>query len=151
MYGIHTMNHILLWILFTCSLFQILRLTSFFLVAFCFYWSETRTHTHASVKSHWDTECHNPNNPVQVDCWEMKGLRCRFPSTLLSSLPAFPPFCFSWAPSVSCILCQWNEVFSATGLPSCSPSSAERPRSPRHRAPGPSHSLTSSSEGFAAT
>lgn len=89
MYGIHTMNHILLWILFTCSPFQILRLVSFLLVAFCFYWSETRTHTHASVKLHWDTECHNPNNPVQVDCWEIKGLHCRFPFTLLSSLPVF--------------------------------------------------------------
>lgn len=37
MYGIHTMNHILLWILFTCSLFQILKFISFLLVAFCFY------------------------------------------------------------------------------------------------------------------
>lgn len=45
MYGIHTMNHILLWILFTCSLFQILKFISFLLVvAFCLYWGETHSH-----------------------------------------------------------------------------------------------------------
>lgn len=42
MYGIHTMNRILLWVLFTCSLLQIFTFIGFLLVvAFCLSWGET--------------------------------------------------------------------------------------------------------------
>lgn len=157
MYGIHTMNHILLWILFTCSLFQILKFISFLLVvAFCLYRGET--HAHTSVKLHWDTKCHNPSSPVQVNCWQTEGLRCWLPVRPSRQPP--PCFCFSWASSVSRVLCQWNEVFSAAGPPGCSPPPA---RSVRARAlsslpaagaagaRGPSHPSTALSKGFAAT
>lgn len=160
MYGIHTMNHILLWILFTCSLFQILKFISFLLVvAFCLYWGETHTHTHTRVKLHWDTKCHNPKNPLQVNCWQREGLRCWLPVHPARQRP--PSFRFSWASSVSRVLCQWNEVFSAAGLPGLQPpSSARRPRRGRFPASlprgaagarGPSHPPAPLAKGLAVT
>lgn len=120
MYGIHTMNHILLWIFI--YLFSVSDLNIYKLPSCCFLfilrWN-TRAHTHTSVKLHWDTKCHNPNNPVQVNCWQTEDLRCWLPIRPSRQPP--PCFCFSWASSVSRVLCRWNEVFSAAGPGGCSP------------------------------
>lgn len=155
-YGIHTMNHILLWILFTCSLFQILRFISFLLVvAFCLYWFETHTdtHTYTHVKLHWDTKRHHPNNPVQVNWRQAEGLRCWLP--VLPSRQPPPCFCVCWASSMSRILCQWDEVFSARLQPTSSTGQPRRERFPACLlrgavgARGPSHPSASFLKGFA--
>lgn len=110
--------------LFSVSDLKIYKLPSCCCFLFILRWN---THTHTRVKLHWDTKCHNPKNHLQVNCWQREGLRCWLPVHPARQRP--PSFRFSWASSVSRVLCQWNEVFSAAGPPGLQPtSSARRPR-----------------------
>jgi len=63
------MNHILLWILFTCSLFQILKFVSFLpVVAFCLCGGETRTHAHTHEgEVPLGQRARPPSSPAQAD------------------------------------------------------------------------------------
>lgn len=98
MYGIHTINHILPWILFTCSLFQILKFISFLLVVFCLYWSET--HTHTNTRTCKVTLRHKM--PQSRESCPGKLLTARgfaLPASRSPSSQPPPCFCCSWASS----------------------------------------------------
>lgn len=108
-------------------LFSVSDLKIYKLPSRCFlFLLRWNTHTHTSVKLHWDMEYHNPNNPVQVNCWERKGLHWWFPIHPLLQLPrvsilAGLPLCRAFVPV------KWS-VFSH-GSPKLQPtSSAEHPR-----------------------
>lgn len=138
--------------LFSVSDLKIYKLPSYCCFLFLLRWN---THTHVSVKLHWDTEYRNPNSPVQVNCWEIKGLHWWFPIHPLLQLPLC--FCFSWASSVLRICASEMKCFqprvsqAAAHLQRRAPEAWVLSSLPAAGTGGPSHPLTHLLKGFAAT
>lgn len=112
MYGIHTINHILPRILFTCSLFQILKFMSFLLVVAFSFILKRNTHTRSNTRTCKVTLRHKM--PQSRESCPGKSLTARG-----FALPARPPRSLprvsvvAGLPRVSRIPCQCSGVFAA--------------------------------------